>query len=273
MTRPLKLIQIGAGSMGGALLQAWAEGDLLDKRGSAVIDPRPSPETEALCEKKGIGLNPAGDHAYDVCVLAVKPQQFPSVLPQLSWPSFGDTLFISIAAGTTAEEIGMLLKAQADSPRVLRVMPTLPAKVRRGVSLLARNPALSAEDEQAGEAMMRAAGEVHWCADEEALDRLMGVTGCAPAFFLRAVEGLAKAAEEEGASPEEALAMARETFLATAALLDADGRSPSALREAVTSPGGTTAAGLASLEEDGFAQSLPRAVRAAYRRAKELAGT
>jgi pyrroline-5-carboxylate reductase len=272
MTKPIRMIQIGAGSMGGALLKAWVDSDLLCCEGSAVVDPRPSAEIEALCAEAGIALNPAEDKPYDLAVLAVKPQQFPSVLPELSWPSFGETLFVSIAAGTTAAEIGMLLKGQTDHPRVLRVMPTLPAKIRRGVSLLADHKSLSAEDKELGTALMQAAGGVQWCKDEDELDRFMGVTGCAPAFLLRAVEGLAQAAEAEGASVEDALAMAKETFLATAALLETDGRTPAALRGAVTSPGGTTAAGLASLDEDGFAASLPRAVRAAYRRAKELAG-
>ena len=118
---------------------------------------------------------------------------------------------------------------------------------------------------------MAAAGAIHWCKDEDELDRLMGVTGCGPAFILRAVEGLTDAALEQGATPEAARLMAEQTLLGTARLLEADGRDAGQLREAVTSPGGTTAAGLEVLNERGFADSLVAAVARAYSRAKELA--
>jgi pyrroline-5-carboxylate reductase len=266
------MIQIGAGSMGGALLKAWLESGVVDPARSAVIDPRPSPDLEAMCEARGLTINPEEDGAYDICVLGVKPQQFASILPELSWQNFGDTLFLSIAAGITVQEIEALLKSRAPQPRVLRVMPTLPAKVRRGVSLLAENPALSETDRERGEAMMKAAGDTYWCDDEDQLNRLMGVTGCAPAFLLRAVEGLAAAAEAQGASPEDARRMAETTFTATARLLEEDGRSAGDLREAVTSPGGTTAAGLDVLNERGLVESFVDAVQNAYNRALELAG-
>lgn len=271
MTQPIKMIQIGAGSMGGALLRAWVESGVIDASRSAIVDPRPTPELEELCEKAGLTLNPRDDAGYDLCVLGIKPQMFGAVLPELEWPGFGDTLFVSIAAGITVAEIGMLLKARAENPRVLRVMPTLPAKVRSGVSLLAENPLLTAGDREMATALMQAAGAVHWCRDEDELDRLMGVTGCAPAFLLRAVEGLMEAAREQGASDDAARKLAEETFIGTALLLQADGRDAGKLREAVTSPGGTTAAGLEVLDQRGLVRSFVAAVNAAYRRARELA--
>ncbi|NNU16379.1 pyrroline-5-carboxylate reductase [Parvularcula sp. ZS-1/3] len=271
MTRPIRMIQIGAGSMGGALLKSWVESGILDAANSAVMDPNPHPEIAELCEKAGLPINPEVKADYDLCVLGIKPQMFGAILPTLDWPNFGETLFVSIAAGFTVEEIGMLLKERAAEPKVLRVMPTLPAKVRRGVSLLAENPAISAEQRAMGERLMEAAGETQWCKDEDELDRLMGVTGCAPAFLLRAVEGLAAAAEDQGATPEAARKMAEETFIATAMLLNEDGRDAGSLREAVTSPGGTTAAGLDVLNERGLVESFVAAVQGAYKRAKELA--
>ena len=110
MTKPLRMIQIGAGSMGGALLRSWIDSGVLDPEGSAVVDPRPSPETEAMISSAGVTLNPADDAPYDVCVLAVKPQQFPNVLPGLVWPEVANTLFVTIAAGITVEEIAKLLE-------------------------------------------------------------------------------------------------------------------------------------------------------------------
>lgn len=271
MMKPIRMIQIGAGSMGGALLTSWLKSGVLDVPASAVVDPQPRPELEALCDRHGLPLNPAHDRGYDLCVLGIKPQMFGDVVPQLSWPGIGETLFVSIAAGITAPEIGMLLKGAAGTPRVLRVMPSLPAKVGRGVSLLAENPVLSDEDRAMGERLMAAAGEVHWCRDEDELDRLMGVTGCAPAFLLRAVEGLTEAAIAQGAAPDDARKLAEETFVATAELLARDGRDAGELRAAVTSPGGTTAAGLEVLNERGLVQGFVDAVQRAYERARELA--
>ncbi|MEM9839045.1 MAG: pyrroline-5-carboxylate reductase [Pseudomonadota bacterium] len=272
MTERFSMIQIGAGSMGGALLKSWVASDVLDLSRSAIIDPSPSDALITLCEAAGLALNPETDGDYDVCVLAVKPQVFGSVLPELDWPSFSETLFISIAAGISTAEIAMLLKRGDGQPKILRTMPSLPALVGRSMTLLAENAGLSPVERQRGESLMAAAGTVEWTKDEDQLDRLMGVSGCAPAFFLRAVEGLIDAAIAQGASPETARRLAEETFVGTAALLDKDTRMPGTIREAVTSPGGTTAAGLAVLEERGFADAVVGAVEGAYQRAKELRG-
>lgn len=273
MTQPIKMIQIGAGSMGGALLRSWIESGVMDPEGSAIIDPLPSDELAAMCEAAGLALNPENDQGYDLCVLGVKPQMFGSVLPGLNWPNFDQTLFVSIAAGITGDEIAMLLKGEAANPKVLRVMPTLPAKVGRGVTLLAENPSLSPAHRDMGERLMAAAGKVHWCRDEDELDRLMGVQGCGPAFLLRAVEGLTEAAVAQGADPDAARRLAEETFIGTALLLEADGREAGAIREAVTSPGGTTAEGLKVLDQRSLVKNFVDAVAAAYHRAKELAGS
>ncbi|MEM1410522.1 MAG: pyrroline-5-carboxylate reductase [Pseudomonadota bacterium] len=272
MSQDIKLIQIGAGAMGGALLKSWVSAGLLDAGGSAIVDPMPSEDIQALCEKAGLSINPEDSGGYDVCLLAVKPQMFSDVLPTLDWHGIEDTLFVSIAAGVTSSEIAMLLKEHAPKAKVLRVMPSLPAQVGRGVTLLSEDPNLSPADRDLGERLMQAAsGAVHWCRSEDELDRLMGVTGCAPAFLLNAVEGLILAAEDQGASPDVARRLAEETFYGTAALLEADDRPPSDLRAAVTSKGGTTAAGLEVLAEAGFSESLKAAVEGAYQRAKALA--
>lgn len=266
------MIHIGAGSMGGALLNAWLKAGIVDAAGSAVVDPNPSQAIADLCSEHGLPLNPEGDGAYDLCVLATKPQVFGSVLPSLAWPDFDKTLFISIAAGIGAEEIAMLLTRDERRPRVVRVMPSLPAFVGRSMSLLASDARLSADDRTAAERLMAGAGAVAWTDDEDQLDRWMGVAACGPAFLLRVVEGLAAAAEAQGASPYVARKLAEETFAGTAALLEADDRDAGALRQAVTSPGGTTAAGLDVLNARGVVETFGDAVEAAYRRARELSG-
>ncbi|MEM6912836.1 MAG: pyrroline-5-carboxylate reductase, partial [Pseudomonadota bacterium] len=266
MTKPLRMIQIGAGSMGGALLRSWIDAGILDQDASAIVDPRPSPETETMIRSAGLHLNPTDDAGYDVCVLAIKPQQIPMVVPGLVWPGIEATLFLSIAAGVTADETANLLKSNNPSPRVLRAMPSLPAQIRRGVNLLADHDGLTPEDREIGAKLMAAAGAVHWCKDEDQLDGLMGVTACGPAFVFRVVEALEEAARAQGADPEAARVLAAETVVAASRLLEADGRDAGALRAAVTSPGGTTAAGLEVLNARGLVANFVDAVDAAYRR-------
>ena len=272
MTAP-SLLLLGAGNMGGALFEAWVEADGLDPARSAVVDPNPSGAIASLCKAHGVVLNPAEDAGYDVCVLAVKPQQFASVLPELDWPNMADTLFVSIAAGTTAETIRQLLAERAPAARVVRTMPSLPAQVRRGITLLTAEDDVTAEERDAVTRLMAAAGETYWCTDEDQLDRLMGVTGCSPAFVFLLAEALSDAAVAQGADQEAARRMGEAAVTGAAALLATDGRDASTLRRAVTSPGGTTAAALEVLnEENGLPNLINMAVEAAYARAKELAG-
>ena len=257
--------------MGGALLRAWLGEGSIDPARSAVVDPNPSPEIETLCRAHGVALNPEADPAVDVCVLAVKPQMFADVLPRLRLPDADRTLFLSIAAGTTIETIEHLLKQLAPSPKVIRTMPSLPAQVRQGITLVAAGEDATEGDRAAASALMAAAGLVHLCEDEDELDRLMGVTGCSPAFVFLLAEALSEAAVAQGADADAARRLGEAAVTGAAALLAADGRDAASLRRAVTSPGGTTAAALGVLDsEQGLRQLTDEAVRAAYDRAKEL---
>ena len=270
---PPSLLLLGAGNMGGALFEAWVAAGSIDAARSAVVDPNPSDAIAALCEAHGVALNPARDAGYDVCVLAVKPQMFASVLPDLDWPDMAETLFVSIAAGTTAGTIRQLLAERAPSARVVRTMPSLPAKVRQGVTLLADAPGLTDTDRQVATDLMAAAGDTYWCTDEDHLDRVMGVTGCSPAFVFLLAEALSEAAVEQGVATDDARRIAEASVTGAAALLSADGRDAASLRRAVTSPGGTTQAALDVLDApDGLRRLVSGAVTNAYDRAKQLSG-
>ena len=271
MTKP-SLLLLGAGNMGGALLRAWLDEGSIDPAASMVVDPNPSSEIAALCGRHGVALNPEADAPVDLCVLAVKPQMFAGVLPGLALPRAERTVFVSIAAGTTLATIRDLLKGSADRPKVVRTMPSLPARVRQGITLLAAGDDIGARERDAVSALMAAAGAVHWCADEDELDRLMGVTGCSPAFVFLLAEALADAAREHGADEAAARRLGEQAVTGAAALLAADGRDAGSLRRAVTSPGGTTAAALGVLDGEGGLRMMTRdAVRAAYDRARALA--
>lgn len=259
--------------MGGALLASWARSGLLDPARSAVVDPTPSDEVLMICEQRRIDLNPIADtNEYDVCVLAVKPQMFPTVLPALNWPGIERTLFISIAAGVTIQTIGQLLAAQAPAAKIIRTMPNLPAAISKGVTLLCGDGKVWEKHREAATSLFNAAGQTVWAKDEQQLDRLMGVSGCGPAYVFLLAEALEEAAIAEGASASDARILAEATVVGAAAHLANDPRPAGALRTAVTSPGGTTAAALEVLDgaEDGLRPLAKRAVAAAFARAKQL---
>jgi pyrroline-5-carboxylate reductase len=259
--------------MGGALFEAWLHAGAIDKARSAVVDPNPSDRIADLCEGHGVALNPEADRGYEACVLAVKPQLFAAVLPDLDLPDMADTLFLSIAAGTSIETIGALMKERAPAARIVRTMPSLPASIGQGVTLLCAGGDVSEADRGVATRLMAAAGETYWCRDEDHLDQVMGVTGCSPAYVFLLAEALQDAAIERGVAPEDARRIAEASVTGAAAMLAQDGRDAAALRKAVTSPGGTTAAALGVLDDEarGFRPLAGEAVGAAYARAKELA--
>ncbi|MEM9423062.1 MAG: pyrroline-5-carboxylate reductase, partial [Pseudomonadota bacterium] len=252
-----------------------ATSGLLDPSRSAVVDPNPSDSILRMCAAVGITVNPVDDgDGYDLCVLAVKPQLFPTVLPDQFWPNMDKTLFISIAAGMKIQDIGHLLKEKTEAARVIRTMPNLPAAIGQGTTLLTGGKNVTEKDRLRTTALFDAAGKTQWCSSEEQLDRLMGVSGCGPAFVFLLAEALEEAARAQGATPDAARFLAEATLVGAANHLKADGRPAGELREAVTSPGGTTAAGLSVLDskEVGFRLLINQAVEAAFARAKELSG-
>ncbi|MEM9233282.1 MAG: pyrroline-5-carboxylate reductase, partial [Pseudomonadota bacterium] len=251
MTDKLSVILIGAGNMGGALFASWVEEGVLDPARSAVVTPNPSDRVLELCEKGSIPLNPDTDgDGYDLAVIGVKPNMFGDVLPGLDWPNIDKTLFLSIAAGLPIQEIQNLLKSNAPNARVVRVMPNLPSAVGEGMTLLTAGDEVSDLDAAASTLLFQAAGEVVWTRTEDELDRLMGVSGCGPAFLFLFAEAFEAAARTQGASPEDARLLAEQTIIGAALQLAADGRTAEELRKAVTSPNGTTAAGLGVLQDN-----------------------
>lgn len=269
----LSVLLIGAGNMGGALLEGWVRAGILDAQNSGVIDPSPSGNVFSICEERRIPINPLTDRiAFDVCVLAVKPHELSYVVPGLSWPGMDKTAFVSVAAGIPAAEIAMLLKSQTDAPSVVRAMPNLPVAQGQGMTLLASDGPPSDDIRGRVGRLFDAVGGTVWCKTEDDLDRLMGISGCGPAYVYLLCEALEGAAIEQGASSEEARLLAEMTVRGAAAQLAADGRPAAALREAVTSPNGTTAAALDVLEHGaGNIKSLMvAAVAAAYKRSTEM---
>lgn len=268
---PRSLVLVGAGKMGGAMLEGWlAEG--LDPAGIDVVEPTPSPELAALARARGFALHAAADGvaAADVLVLAIKPQMLDEAASTVA-PLVGpDTLVVSILAGKTVAD---LVRALPAARAVIRAMPNLPASIRRGATGAFASAGTSPGQHRQAEALLAAIGTVEWVETEDLIDAVTAVSGSGPAYVFHLVECLAAAGQEAGLEPALAGRLARATVVGAAALMDATDLDPARLRENVTSPGGTTAAALAVLmAQDGMAPLLGAAVAAAKRRAGELSG-
>lgn len=263
------LVLLGCGKMGTALLEGWLAGGL-PPAAVTVLEPKPSPRLEALAGD-GLRLNTELPPDPAVAVLAVKPQMMGDALPRLAALGDGDTLFVSIAAGTP---IRAFEAALGDRTPIVRAMPNTPAAVGRGITALVANAAAGEDGLALAEALMRAVGQTVRLDGEGQMDAVTAVSGSGPAYVFLLVEALAAAGEAEGLSPDLALALARATVGGAGALAESADKAPAELRIDVTSPGGTTAAALGVLmaEDTGLPALMRRGVAAAAARSRELAG-
>ena len=266
------ILLVGAGSMGGSLLSYWLDAGLVDLEKSAVVDPSPNERIARKIEEHGLALNPVEDQSYDLCVLAVKPQMLPTVIPTLNWPGIEKTCFVSVAAGQTISAIGTMLKEiGCDAAPVIRTIPNLPVSVGKGATVLYAEDNVAKQPRDAAFALMAAAGSAYWVASEHELDVCMSVASCGPAYIFLLTEVMEAAGIAAGLPKELAAGLARETVIGSASLMEADDRRPEELRAAVTSKGGTTAAALSVLNgENAFGPLMKDAIVAATKRAKEL---
>lgn len=269
LQRPLVLV--GAGKMGGAVLSGWlAQG--LAPRQVFVRDPAPSPEIARLIAERGIPLNfSIADIAARkpaVVVLAIKPQSMAAVLPELGALVSPDTLFISIAAGTSLLRLEELL---GGGLHAVRAMPNTPASVSRGITVACANARVTAEQREQAASLLGAVGEVGWVESEPLIDAVTAISGSGPAYVFHLAECLAAAGEALGLDPELSARLARATVSGAGEMLYRLDETPATLRKNVTSPGGTTAAALDILMgEGGLSQLLRRATAAARDRSREL---
>ncbi len=201
-------------------------------------------------------------------VIAVKPQVADEVVPALA-PRVGpSSVVISIMAGRTLRGLGQALPRAG----LVRAMPNLPAAIGRGITVAVPNARVSGRQRDVADRLLGATGAVEWVEDEGLLDAVTAVSGSGPAYVFLLAETLAQAGAAAGLPAELAARLARATVCGAGALLEDAALDPAALRQNVTSPGGTTAAALEVLmAEQGLRPLLERAVIAATRRSRELA--
>jgi len=205
-----------------------------------------------------------------VLLIAVKPQMMKEALPSVAALGGGETLFISVAAGTPITAFEAILGA--GSP-IIRAMPNTPAAIGRGITAIIGNSQTSPAQMDLAEALLAAVGQVVRLEGEDQMHAVTAVSGSGPAYVFHLIEALAAAGEAEGLPADLAMRLAKATVGGAGELAEKAEQSPTQLRVDVSSPGGTTLAALGVLmdEADGFKPLLHKAVKVAADRSKELA--
>ncbi|MGR3515278.1 MAG: pyrroline-5-carboxylate reductase [Paracoccaceae bacterium] len=258
------VVLLGCGKMGSAMLQGWLEGGL-PPASVFVLDPKPSDWLQST----GAQINAALPDAPAVVIVAVKPQMVGDALPVLQGYGNGDTVFLSIAAGTTLATFEALLGAETP---IIRAMPNTPAAVGKGITALFGNAHVSEAMLAMGEELLAGVGQTVRLAREADMDAVTAVSGSGPAYVFHLIETLAAAGVAQGLDADLAMQLAKATVAGAGALAEAAEESPAQLRVNVTSPAGTTAAALEVLmdAEAGLPPLMQRAVTAAAERSREL---
>ena len=259
------LVLLGCGKMGSALLKGWLAGGVAPTS-VTVFDTEPSDWVLALGVHVNTDLhaNPAS------ALIAVKPQMMGDALPRLQPLGQGDTVFLSIAAGTPIRQFEEVFGAQTP---IIRSMPNTPAAVGKGITAIVGNAQATTDHLALAEALLSAVGQTVMLEREDQIDAVTGVSGSGPAYVFHLIETLAAAGQAQGLPEDMAMKLAKATVAGAGALAETASETPSQLRVNVTSPAGTTAAALEVLmdRETGFPPLLERAVKAAADRGRELA--
>jgi pyrroline-5-carboxylate reductase len=272
MTISGHLLLVGCGKMGGALLRGWRQRGV-QPRDVTVIEPN----VASVADLAGTGIRLLADAAElpadlkpAVVLIAVKPQMTDGALPAYRRFVGASTVFLSIAAGRTVAYFERHLGAQA---AIVRSMPNTPAAVGRGITVACPNRHVAAAQRELCVELLAAVGEVAWVEDEGLLDAVTAVSGGGPAYVFLLIECLAEAAVAAGLPPDLAMRLARVTVSGAGELARLSSEPAAVLRQNVTSPGGTTLEALKILMAgDGWQPLMTRAIAAATRRSRELAG-
>jgi len=258
------LVLLGCGKMGSAMLSGWLSNGL-NPASVFVVDPYPSEwvVSQRVHVNETLPAKPA------LVLIAVKPQMMKDALPTLKALGDGETVFLSVAAGIS---IGTYEEILGANTPILRAMPNTPAAIGQGITALIGNTISTADHIELAHALLSAIGEVVDLDNEAEMDAVTGVSGSGPAYVFYMIDALAKAGERQGLSPDLAMQLAKATVAGAGALAMASEETPEQLRINVTSPNGTTQAGLEVLMDQnaGLISLIDETVAAATTRSKEL---
>jgi len=261
---------VGAGKMGGALLEGWIASKAITAQQLIILDPHPG-EAALLAIKSGaLHLTEPSDELLSIkyLLLAIKPQMFSKLAPPIAAKLPAKTLVISILAGTSLASLKDVFKEQT----LIRAMPNTPAAIGKGITAYTKGPNVSKAQTDMTETLLAAGGKVHHVTNENLIDVVTAVSGSGPAYVFHMVEALEAAALKVGLPEHLAPEFARQTIIGAAGLLETSDETASTLRQNVTSPNGTTQAALDVLMGlNGLPPLMRETVKAALNRAKELA--
>jgi pyrroline-5-carboxylate reductase len=261
---------IGAGNMGGAMLEGWlADGFFKDD--IVVIDPSPNKAMAESIDQNSLRHETTvpANYTADVIIIALKPQIMDTALPALQAIIGPNTVSVSVAAGKTLAGMAASLGDTA----IIRAMPNTPAQVRRAITVCVGNEKVTLQHQKNVTALLKSIGQVEWIDDEALIDAVTGLSGSGPAYVFHLVEAMSEAGQSAGLSKELADTLAKAAVCGAGELMFQSPLEPGKLRENVTSPNGTTQAALEILmDDDGLTKLMTKAVHAATKRAGELAG-
>lgn len=269
----------GFGQMGRALYHGWVKAslplqhitlidpslsDLAHQSGSDSLSLRQTDQTH-------ISVPTAPQRSPDIVLFAIKPQMAADVIPLYRDVIRADTLVLSIMAGVTIDQICTLLGRETQP--VIRTMPNTPAMIGQGMSVSVASPHVSTAQSALADMLWQAVGHSAWVDDEDDMHAVTALSGSGPAYVFALIETMTQAGEKAGLPADLAAQLARQTVIGSAALAaEKSDTSPTQLRQNVTSPSGTTAAGLSVLlrAEQGLADLMQDTISAAAQRSRDL---
>lgn len=263
-----RVVCVGAGQMATALVGGWVARNLVAGADVTACDPDPAARDRFAARVPGVCCAAASRPAMAgaaVILLAIKPQQLPSVADELRGALTSEQLVVSIVTGVSLDQLTRSFATQ----RVVRVVPNTPCLVGRGVSAYAAGAAVAPADVEQVERLLGAVGIVARV-DEPLLDAVTGLAGSGPAYVYLLIEALSDGGVRVGLPRALATRLAAETVRGAAEMVLVADEHPAVLKDRVASPGGTTIAGLQVLEERGVRAAAIAAVEAAAARAREL---
>ncbi len=268
-----KILFIGAGNMGQAIIDGLIRSKTVSQDNISFYEPYVVMRdfVKNKFEIKSVETIDSTISQFNIIILAVKPQVFKSfheddISLKLSQYSTKSQLIVSIMAGINIAKIGEFFK---NSKEIIRVMPNTPALIGKSMSAIAHSKEVSESNIATVKAIFHSIGEVE-LVEEKLIDAVTGLSGSGPAFVLAFIESLTQGGILSGLPKHIAEKLAIQTVAGTALMAQTGDKTVEELRHMVTSPGGTTIQGMAALEENGFRNSVIKAVYSAYTRSKEL---
>lgn len=261
-----KIAVVGGGTMGVTFIRAVTNSGIVDLSDLAVCEIVPERREWLEAEFDGLCVTGELGEAVDLCdaiYLSVKPQDLSTLASDSGAES---RLLITILAGSTISEV----QASTGAERIIRAMPNTPAQIGKGFTAWTATDGVTAEERQLVSRLLDAMGEQLYVPDESTIDKITAVSGSGPAYVFLIIEAMINAAVNIGLRPDDARRMVLQTVIGSSEFAQHSGEHPATLKDMVTSPGGTTAAGLQVLEQRAVRSALIDAVAAAHRRAEEL---